>query len=204
MALIAPIFIEFVMGSKWIGSIVPLQILMIAQLIKSIISTGSSLFLGVGKPKYEFYQQLIRAITLVIFIYPFIKWFNISGASLAVVLSSLMMIIPFLYSVFKITGFKSSDIGIRLLPTLLSSTLMAFFTKYLVGFIDVKSANKIIIPVQLSGVIIISALIYFILFYFICKGFSYITILEDLKIIQKTIGSKLLVFHSVIRKILGS
>jgi len=93
MVLLAPEFTRIFLGEKWMPMVTVMQLLAVAGLIKSIVSTGSPLFIGSGYPKYEFYMQLIRGLTIIIIIYPLIIYMGISGAALGVILSIAGMLI---------------------------------------------------------------------------------------------------------------
>jgi O-antigen/teichoic acid export membrane protein len=188
IAVSAPVLINILLGDKWQGVIIPLQILMFAQLIKSIVSTGSPLFLGVGKPNYEFRIQLARTISLFIILYPLIHWLNLPGAASAVVVSAVVMLFQFLLTIVEVSGFKVIDLSKRLLPSLISSTIMAFYVMQAIDYINIT--NKIVAVIQLSLVISTGALIYLLFFYFIVKRLHCITVLEDFKILFKQFSAQ--------------
>jgi len=93
MVFLAPEFTVIFLGEKWMSMVVVMQLLAVAGLVKSIISTGSPLFTGGGYPNYQFYMQLIRGLTIIIVIYPLIVYAGISGAALGVILSMMGMLI---------------------------------------------------------------------------------------------------------------
>lgn len=93
MVFLAPEFTMVFLGEKWMSMVIVMQLLAVAGLIKSIISTGSPLFMGSGYPNYQFYMQLIRGVTIIIVIYPIIMYAGISGAALSVILSMVSMLI---------------------------------------------------------------------------------------------------------------
>jgi len=92
MVFLAPEFTMIFLGEKWMSIVVLMQLLAIAGLIKSILSTGNPLFTGSGYPNYQFYMQLVRSLTIIIFIYPLIVHMGILGAAWGVILSMLSML----------------------------------------------------------------------------------------------------------------
>ena len=90
---LAPEFTQIFLGEKWIPMVTAMQLLAVAGLIKSVVSTGSPLFTGSGYPNYEFYMQLIRGLIILLVIYPLIWFKGISGAALGVILSIAGMLI---------------------------------------------------------------------------------------------------------------
>jgi len=93
MILLAPEFTQIFLSEKWIPMVTAMQLLAVAGLIKSIVSTGSPLFKGSGYPNYEFYMQLIRGLSIMIVIYPLIVFMGISGAAIGVILSIAGMLV---------------------------------------------------------------------------------------------------------------
>ena len=69
--LLAPEFTRIILGQKWQPIISPLQILAIAGILTSFVTTGSSLFYASGRPKIEFQIQSMRLIVMACIIYPF-------------------------------------------------------------------------------------------------------------------------------------
>jgi len=93
MVLLAPEFIRVFLSEKWMPMVTAMQLLAVAGLIKSIVSTGSPLFVGSGFPKYEFFMQLVRGLIIIIVIYPLIVFMGISGAAIGVILSIAGMLV---------------------------------------------------------------------------------------------------------------
>jgi len=190
--LVAPYFIKNVLGNKWGEAILPLQILMLAQLIKSIASTGTPIFLGVGKPNYEFYMKLVGGITLLVVIYPFIGWLKLAGAAWAIVASTAMMLWPFLGNIRKVSGVKINELGARLLLPVLGAILMAFCVLYALSYFGDKPVNLIISLIQLIGVAVVGGVVYFSFAYFVSTKIKFITIFKDMKEVFKLIKKQLI------------
>ena len=99
--ILAPEFTRIFLTQKWMPMVPAIQVLVLAGLVRSIGATP--VFSSVGKPKIETKWQVIRLLVLITFIYPFtIRW-GISGASVAVFLSTLVSTIGFNYMAIKIT-----------------------------------------------------------------------------------------------------
>jgi O-antigen/teichoic acid export membrane protein len=102
-----------------------MQLLAVAGLIKSIVSTGSPLFTGSGYPNFEFYMQLIRGLTIIIVIYPLIIFMGISGAAVGVILSIAGMLVIWYPLSQKITRAPWQKYFDTFWPPLFCSLLMA-------------------------------------------------------------------------------
>jgi O-antigen/teichoic acid export membrane protein len=86
-------FVRIFLGDRWLPMIPAVRLLAVAALAKSIASTGSPLFKGAGRPRFEFNMQLARAVTVVVVVLPLSTGRGLSGAGLAVVLSALSMLV---------------------------------------------------------------------------------------------------------------
>jgi lipopolysaccharide exporter len=191
MALIAPAFVEIVLGQKWLSVVPPLQILLMAQLIKSINSTGSPLFMGVGLPQYEFYMQFARTIALAFLLYPLIKWLGLAGASWAVVGSAIVMFACFYYSIEKLTGLDIYAMGNRLIPPTVGTLLMALFVYKALQIFDFEGVHEIIGGLKLAAVIIPGIIVYFVVAIYISKKLHYDYVVADLKMLARPIASRI-------------
>lgn len=82
-------FTKIFLGEKWMSAVVPMQILAVRGLLRSLEATRGPMFLALGKPKVSTIMQLGNFAVFVILIYPFtIRW-GIIGASCAVLLTGL-------------------------------------------------------------------------------------------------------------------
>jgi O-antigen/teichoic acid export membrane protein len=125
MVLLAPEFTRIFLSEKWMPMVTAMQLLAVAGLIKSIVSTGSPLFVGSGFPKYEFFMQLIRGLIIIIVIYPLIVSMGISGAAIGVILSIAGMLVLWYLLSQKITRASWRKYFNTFWPPLFCSLLMA-------------------------------------------------------------------------------
>ncbi len=72
LLILAPDLILKLLGAKWLGMLIPLQILCVMALVRLISQTTSPLFLSIGKPGYNtrigFVQMIIIILVSVLFI----------------------------------------------------------------------------------------------------------------------------------------
>ena len=123
--LLAEDFTIIFLGEKWLPMVPAMQLLAIAGLIKSIISTGSPLFAGSGHPNFEFYTQLTRAFVMMISIYPITVNVGISGAAVCVILSMAGMLLVWYRFSRNITEASRQKYTDAIWPPLFSSLVMA-------------------------------------------------------------------------------
>jgi O-antigen/teichoic acid export membrane protein len=122
--LLARDFTWIFLGEKWLPVVPVMQLVAVGALIKSVVSTGSALFMGSGYPRYEFYMQLMRVIIIVLAIYPAVIYMDISGAAGCVILSMLGMLVVWYIYTRRITGASREFYAKSFGPPLLGSLVM--------------------------------------------------------------------------------
>jgi len=88
-------FIYTVYGDKWAPSIVPLQLLGVYGLVRSVAVNMGSVFKAGGKPNWLTSIAIARLVVMGILLYPAAKYFGIVGVS---VLSMVVSIVDFVVS----------------------------------------------------------------------------------------------------------
>lgn len=190
MVLLAPEFTRVFLSEKWMSMVTAMQLLAVAGLIKSIVSTGSPLFVGSGFPKYDFFMQLIRGIIIIIIIYPLIIFIGIKGAALAVILSIAGMLIiwyPLSQKITKASWRKYFD---TFWPPLFCSLLMA-------GSIYVAKLywNPVQQPLGMAilmfiTIVVMSIFVYIAAMYLLQRCYSNYDILSEVKFFYKSLVKK--------------
>ena len=99
---LAPEFTQLFLGKQWMPIVQPMKVLVLAGLIRSLITTTIPVLRAVGKPKTEAKWQVIRLSVLIILIYPLTIRYGILGTSIAVFISALTTSIGFCIEVIKI------------------------------------------------------------------------------------------------------
>ena len=151
-------FTRIFLGEKWQSMVPAMQILAFAGLLRSIEGTTGPVFVAIGKPVYDTLGQLLRLFILAIFIYSFTVNYGISGTSLSVVASFLVVTIYFIFIIIKVTGCRLIELS-RLIFFPLISTLPAIV---MIIIIETKFS------IEIWGfflLFLIFSLIYFVLIY---------------------------------------
>jgi lipopolysaccharide exporter len=187
---LAPEFTNIFLGEKWIPMVPAMQLLAAAGLIKSIISTGSPLFAGSGHPKYDFYMQLTRSLIMVITIYPLIFYFEITGAALCVILSMVgMLIIWYIYSRNITKAYFKQYIN-NFWPPLSGSIFMAGSIYIIKLYWEPVQQPLIIAILVFIGIAMSSIFIYIAFMYILQKCYPVYSILDEIKLIYKSLIKK--------------
>jgi len=89
-------FVTQAYGREWSRAILPMQLLGVYGLVRSIAANMGNVFKAGGKPKWLTYIALWRLGMMLIFMYPAIKWGGIVGVSL---FSAVVSVIDFAVSI---------------------------------------------------------------------------------------------------------
>jgi O-antigen/teichoic acid export membrane protein len=93
--LFARAFIQGLYGDTWAPAILPLQLLAIYGLIRSVAANMGSIFRAMGKPQWLTYIAAWRLATMLVFLYPVTKRWGIDGVS---ALSAIVAIVDLVIS----------------------------------------------------------------------------------------------------------
>lgn len=165
--VVAPEFIRIFLIEKWMPIVPAVQMLALFGLLRSISTTTSEIFKGVGKPQIITKWGLIRLGVSAAAIYPFTIQWGIMGTSLAVLLAQLVVIMGCSYMVIKITecGFKSFS-RLIVLPSI--STIIMVLVLY-----GLKATFLIIGIGHLALLIVAGSVTYFGITYLLDRFCNY-------------------------------
>jgi len=97
LALIAPEFINLVIGKEWLPMLTAFRIMLLFTLLDPIRVTLATLFIAVGKPETVFWARLVQLGVLITGLFLFGNLFGIAGVAVAVNLMILIGIIILLW-----------------------------------------------------------------------------------------------------------
>jgi len=104
VVLFAHEFTAAILGDQWLPMVPALRILAVMGLFKSVIAGGGPLFVGSGRPHYEFRIQLARCAFMVLLIYPATLRWGLEGAACCAAASlALPLLLWWRYST-RLTG----------------------------------------------------------------------------------------------------
>ncbi|HMO17003.1 MAG TPA: lipopolysaccharide biosynthesis protein [Oligoflexia bacterium] len=174
---VAPEAVIVILGEKWQASILPLQILLISQLIMTLSAPNGLIHAARGKPKWNLIFNLALTPTLVIAFYfsakqPLIYQLAIPWITVYPVFQIAYIIIT--NRELKITGF---DYLSRITHPLIACSLMSV-SIWLVSYLFFQSDNRDNL-LYLGVTIITGALVYGI--YFLTLGRGLVSSLKKLK-----------------------
>ncbi len=147
-------FVLFLYGPKWSEAIIPLQILIIFTVSRSISSPSSGLYFAVGKPNYGFYFALIFAPIFFISIYVGSYW-GLLGICYAVTIARLLG-----GQVNLVLCCKLIKLDVRILYQVMKPFLLAAIVAALVVYFTPKYFSHFFVLVVYS---ILGAIIYILI-----------------------------------------
>ena len=90
LSLLAPQFVEVVLGAKWVQIIPTLQVLAIWGGVQMLSTSTAPLFRAVNRPDWFAKVQAIKLFFLAVLIYPFSIWWGITGTAFAALLAATL------------------------------------------------------------------------------------------------------------------
>jgi len=163
---IAPEFIKVVLSPKWIPATIPMQILCIAGLCQTLGILDRKIFEAKGQPKINTKLDALFLVILIAILYPLVKYWEIIGASIAVLIPSFIIKISQYLSITRLISLKKRSILTSLYKSLFCSIVM---------LIAIFGARKYLYDMHLKeGVVFvilffIGVIIYFLMTVFISK-----------------------------------
>jgi teichuronic acid exporter len=131
-------FVVHVFGSKWQGTVVPLQILSLSVILHILVSGNTALLRGLGHPGLEMKQQVLKAVIFLPSLAVGIYYGGIIGAAWAILLNKLIGLFIAQYTFIYLIPIKISakEFVIAIKAPLIAAAC-AFLIAYLLTFINV-------------------------------------------------------------------
>jgi O-antigen/teichoic acid export membrane protein len=98
--------ISIILGNQWISVAPVLKILSVYGIVRAALGPASAMFLAIEKQRYVTFVVLIRCLTLVLTIYPFVHLYGMMGAGYSALLSALTEFPVILFLAYKISKEK--------------------------------------------------------------------------------------------------
>jgi lipopolysaccharide exporter len=111
---VAPEFIRIILGERWQEIVLIMQVLSIMGIAKALEGTTNSLLMAVGRPGWLMGFSALQLCLLAAILYPFISWWGIHGAAIAVTLTAILASAAAIVTAIRITG----SMGRRILTLL--------------------------------------------------------------------------------------
>jgi len=178
--ILAPDFTQIFLTEKWMPIIPALRILVIAGMIRALLTTGGALFQGKGVPMIDYKMNLIRLLTMIITIYPLTLFFGMSGVALAVALGDFASMPIWYIETVKITKISFEEYFKVLFPPFLGTVIMCIIIFLIKLTIEINILNFVFL--------IMLAIICYITVMYLLENLLKIGILSDLKFVIRAFG----------------
>ena len=122
--VLAPKLIQFFLGEKWLPIVVPLQILAISGMFRSIAGTGGAMFNAIGKPQLDFKMNVTRLAVIALSIYPLTMMWKILGTSFSVLLGIVAACFFWFHASIRETKITGRDYLSVILPPVTGAFFM--------------------------------------------------------------------------------
>lgn len=159
MVLLADGLVHNVLGEQWLAIIGTMQILAIWSATHGLARTATSLFAGMGKPDISTKTMAIRLLILAALIYPFVSWWGMPGAAIALVVSSATVDPLVWYLAARLVGARIGDLAKALAPATVGSLAMIITVLTLDGtLLSQRELPGFVALVLLAGVAYLAGL----------------------------------------------
>lgn len=91
-----------IIGDVWLPMVEILRLLLVAVTLRIVWSSLIPLVRGMGWSHIEFSGQVVQFVTVLVFMYPAVKIFGVSGAALAIALGVLLSLPVLLFPIIKL------------------------------------------------------------------------------------------------------
>lgn len=124
LGIVAPDFIRLVYGSKWTAAILPLQIMCIDGLIRTVGTTVGSVLYAKGRADIGFRWKILTVLVIPPFILAGMSY-GIVGVSIAVACATLLLAPIIQLITNRLIGLRMASFGHALTPAFVGSLIMA-------------------------------------------------------------------------------
>ena len=137
--LLARDFVVLVLGDKWLEVAEVIPVLIIGATLNTLTGSGSSLFMGAGRPELNFRISLLKAIAVASAVFPLTKILGLTGAAYTLVVAGSVGSTLYFYFVMSVLHLRVGELIKAFLPAIALSiavALVILVSKHLIGFPD--------------------------------------------------------------------
>lgn len=167
--MLIPEFVQIFLGTRWIPIVLPVRILCMSGFLRSINSTVSPIFYGIGRPDIEFKLSSLNLSLLALVIYPLTLKMGIVGTSIAfsaVSTIAVFYIMAIIFKLIRLDAEKAQFLKILFFPFV--GTLMMCFS---ISFLKLIFSHSLIMTFSIS--ILFGGVCYLSILYVLDRYFEY-------------------------------
>ena len=122
--ILAPEFVNLILGTKWQPAIWPMRILALSGIFRMISASVGNVYTASGNPKMSPWVTGSQLLLIVLFIFPMAYYYEITGIALTITLCNLYALIVAVILANRIAEVKNLEFLKMLFPIILSGTVM--------------------------------------------------------------------------------
>ncbi len=149
LIVIAPQFVRVILGSKWTGAIVPIQVLAAVGMLQSISSTMNLIYQTQGRTMLMFLWGVVSSVVIVASFVVGLHW-GIVGVAAAYLIVTTALFYPQMAIPFRLIGLRFRRFIGGLTPVILATAGMATLVGGLRALLQSVGASDLVVLV--SGV----------------------------------------------------
>lgn len=151
-------FLRGFIGAKWLPAVTVIQLLAVYGFLRSVGAMSGPLYKAVGRPDIGTKIAFVRLVFGAVLIYPMITRFNVEGAAMVVVATSLLFAEPAsFYTVAKILDVRLREFLPVLTFPLGAAAIMGLCLVWIRQSLTVGSARLEFVLLVLAGVVVYGA-----------------------------------------------
>ena len=159
VALGLPRLLILLLGDRWIGAEALVPAITIAGGMQALLRIGSPLYLGTGRPKFQFLIDGVQATIMLALFLPFGRLFGMVGLAYAMTASALCAIPVWWFGIRQATYCSAKDVFRIFIPAVLGVVMVILV--FDIGQIPAISTSESIIGMLWHvSLIIIAALVF--------------------------------------------
>jgi len=124
LALIAPDFVTFVLGERWLPAVTPMRCFALLSIFRLFVSLIAPVFLAIGRPELSLRASLITKPILLVAVAIFAREYGLIGIVAAVGLDHFLMLVLFIVMNRKHVGLPLASAAGRMRVPLVLSLVM--------------------------------------------------------------------------------
>jgi O-antigen/teichoic acid export membrane protein len=160
LAVLSRDVVLLLLGEKWLPSVPVMQIITVIGFLTSIGYYNQSIMLVRNKPQWQAKLTLLYAVTNILAFYAFTRY-GLIYTALAFALRALLLFPISVWCALKLTGSHARDYVATLLPSLVSSFVMAVAVIGASRFLGDVSVIVRVIALVSTGAVVYAAVLFF-------------------------------------------
>lgn len=153
LVIVAHPLIRVVYGEKWVLAAVPLQLLAIFGLFRSLAAFTGYLFEGIGMPKIAFIQGAVRLAVLLPLIIPATRHYGLQGAAATVIAGMAAQWLVGLFYLHTRVGIKLREVARAAWQPLWTAAAMGIATWGMMQAVDAYHVGGLLAIVAVAGIV---------------------------------------------------